>query len=987
MKKRILSLLLAAALLCSLLPVLSAFADDPTTYNLTIAGTPVTSDNADDILGDGVFSYDAGSNKLTVKGDCSASGLIVSNRIAGLTMYVATDAVLKSAGGVIRTTRPLTITGPGKLTARTTDVCSIYVQNGTTLTLEDVRVDASGKWGIAGDSAEKLVIRNSSVHAVGTSGAICDLGSITLEGCALLSPENGRIGDSVTDENGNTVRNVSIGTAYDLWIGGVQVTSLNASDIQGDGVFSYDAGSNKLTVKGDCSASGLIVSNRIAGLTMYVATDAVLKSAGGVIRTTRPLTITGPGKLTARTTDVCSIYVQNGTTLTLEDVRVDASGKWGIAGDSAEKLVIRNSSVHAVGTSGAICDLGSITLEGCALLSPENGRIGDSVTDENGNTVRNVSIGTAYDLWIGGVQVTSLNASDIQGDGVFAYDPASKTLTVNKDGAGSSIDYSDPVIESEIPGLTIKIAKPIDMQSSSHCFVLKADTKITGTAQLGLYPFFSYGSNNAILVQNGATLTIDHANVYVGTLAADAIKGSGEETLILQGCVLKASVSLDEKAAPGLSGNAVSGFKEIRVKDCELTEPEGGSFDTGAVRDGEGYLSLKAVFTPPAYKLWIGGVQATSLNASDIQGDGVFAYDPASKTLTVNKDGAGSSIDYSDPVIESEIPGLTIKIAKPIDMQSSSHCFVLKADTKITGTAQLGLYPFFSYGSNNAILVQNGATLTIDHANVYVGTLAADAIKGSGEETLILQGCVLKASVSLDEKAAPGLSGNAVSGFKEIRVKDCELTVPEGGSFDTGAVRDGEGYLSLRACFEPKGGYVNPFTDVSEDKFYYTAVLWAFYHEPQITNGATETTFNPEGPCTRGQVVTFLWRAAGTPEPKSTSHPFTDVKETAFYYKAVLWAVENNITTGASKTTFAPGKPCTRGQIVTFLWRYKGSPEPKSSKNPFSDVSKSAFYYKAVLWAVENKITSGTGNGKFSPDNTCTRGQVVTFLWRSAGSP
>ena len=176
------------------------------------------------------------------------------------------------------------------------------------------------------------------------------------------------------------------------------------------------------------------------------------------------------------------------------------------------------------------------------------------------------------------------------------------------------------------------------------------------------------------------------------------------------------------------------------------------------------------------------------------------------------------------------------------------------------------------------------------------------------------------------------------------------------------------------------------FDDVKDpSKFYYEPVYWAVNRNPQVTNGATETTFAPEKACTRGHVVTFLWRAAGEPEPTSSNNPFTDLKETGFYYKAVLWAVEKGITTGASKTTFAPGKPCTRGQIVTFLWRFRNSPEPTTTENPFGDVSASGYYYKAVLWAVENNVTSGTGKGKFSPDNTCTRGQVVTFLYRATG--
>ena len=176
---------------------------------------------------------------------------------------------------------------------------------------------------------------------------------------------------------------------------------------------------------------------------------------------------------------------------------------------------------------------------------------------------------------------------------------------------------------------------------------------------------------------------------------------------------------------------------------------------------------------------------------------------------------------------------------------------------------------------------------------------------------------------------------------------------------------------------------INPFTDVSEGKYFYDAVLWALYHDPQVTTGTDETHFSPNKTCNRAQVVTFLWRAAGEPEPASMSTSFTDVKTTAYYYKAVLWAVENGITTGTTATTFGPNKDCTRAQVVTFLWRAKDKPEPQSTENPFTDIKPSSSYYKAVLWAIENEITNGTSSTTFGPNTVCTRGQVVTFLWRT----
>ncbi len=172
------------------------------------------------------------------------------------------------------------------------------------------------------------------------------------------------------------------------------------------------------------------------------------------------------------------------------------------------------------------------------------------------------------------------------------------------------------------------------------------------------------------------------------------------------------------------------------------------------------------------------------------------------------------------------------------------------------------------------------------------------------------------------------------------------------------------------------------FADVPAKAFYSKAVDWAM--ENGVTNGIDATHFGPEQGCTRGQVVTFLWRAAGCPEPTSKKNPFRDVKQGAFYYKAVLWAVDKGITKGTSTTTFSPNATCTRGQIVTFLYRFKGSSKAVTASNPFKDVSKTAFYYPAMLWAVEYGVTNGVSEQAFAPGDTCTRGQVVTFLYRAS---
>lgn len=172
----------------------------------------------------------------------------------------------------------------------------------------------------------------------------------------------------------------------------------------------------------------------------------------------------------------------------------------------------------------------------------------------------------------------------------------------------------------------------------------------------------------------------------------------------------------------------------------------------------------------------------------------------------------------------------------------------------------------------------------------------------------------------------------------------------------------------------------NKFTDMpAKGNWAHDPIDWAIV--TGVTSGTSETTFSPNAGCTRAQVVTFLWRAAGSPEPTSTSNPFTDVTG-GYYYKAVLWAVEKNITSGTSATSFSPNATCTRAQIVTFLWRFEGSPAPKTTNNPFTDVKPGSYYEKAVLWASESGVTAGTSATTFSPDATCTRAQVVTFLYR-----
>lgn len=187
------------------------------------------------------------------------------------------------------------------------------------------------------------------------------------------------------------------------------------------------------------------------------------------------------------------------------------------------------------------------------------------------------------------------------------------------------------------------------------------------------------------------------------------------------------------------------------------------------------------------------------------------------------------------------------------------------------------------------------------------------------------------------------------------------------------------GKVEIKATFMEDNTILNYFVDVSTDSYYYDAVLWAA--EQKVTSGIDNMHFSPDMLCTRAQIVTFLWRAAGSPEPKNSDNPFTDVASGSYYEKAVLWAVENGITTGTASDKFNPNDTCTRAQSVTFLYRAAGSPAV-SGGTAFTDVPATAYYANAVAWAAQNKITGGVGDNLFDPNKGCTRAQIVTFLYR-----
>ena len=250
------------------------------------------------------------------------------------------------------------------------------------------------------------------------------------------------------------------------------------------------------------------------------------------------------------------------------------------------------------------------------------------------------------------------------------------------------------------------------------------------------------------------------------------------------------------------------------------------------------------------------------------------------------------------------------------------------------------------------------------------GSSSANAVSTSGKSD--------NGSVSADKSTAKKGDTVAITVTPDAGYELGKLTVTDSKGNGKYTFTMPAGKVEVKATFMEDNSVLNFFYDVPNDAYFYEAVKWAV--DKGITNGLSDTMFGPYESCTRAQIVTFLWRAAGSPEPKTASS-FTDVPANAYYAKAVAWAVENGITNGMTETTFAPDATCTRGQSVTFLYRaLKGT---ASGSANFTDVKSDAFYADAINWAVANNVTNGTSNTTFSPNADCTRAEIVTFLYRA----
>ena len=485
--------------------------------------------------------------------------------------------------------------------------------------------------------------------------------------------------------------------------------------------------------------------------------------------------------------------------------------------------------------------------------------------------------------------------------------------------------------------------------------------------------------------------------------------------------------------------------KVTPLEDCKITFLSNGgegSMDPVTVKEGISYRLPACGFTAPAnqeFKAWeIGGTEYAVGTLYTVSKDTEIkalwkssVVTPAKYTVTVTNDGNGigiaalSTAEANTEVTLSATPNTGYRfeewqVVSPTGLVIANNKFIMpdgnvevkaifEADTPISseftitfdgngGTPSAG--SMTTTGQKLAILPDashsgryrfdgwyteksGGSKITTDtvfsaNTTVYAHWTYTSG-GGSGYTTYTI-------------KATAGVNGSiSPSGDVSVRGgKDQAFTITPDNGYGIADVKiDGVSIGAVKSytfenvrkahTIEVSFAKQSAFADVPAGSYYEDAVDWAAGNG--ITQGADATHFSPDGICTRAQAVAFLWRTAGSPAPQSTAMPFTDVPVGSYYYDAVLWAVENGIVKGTSETTFSPNMTCSRAQIVAFLWRSEKSPAA-GTVNPFADVKSTAYYADAVLWAVKEDIAKGTTSTTFSPDADCTRAQIVTFLWR-----
>ena len=499
--------------------------------------------------------------------------------------------------------------------------------------------------------------------------------------------------------------------------------------------------------------------------------------------------------------------------------------------------------------------------------------------------------------------------------------------------------------------------------------------------------------NNAALGKFSSLVS----NGYFNTNDYNANKGLEQPILTIDGGTFRGGLNTiknDDRARLTINGGTFSNYYQAVVQNHNIAEITGGTFTAASDANTETYgiyncgcgadidlgtLTVSGgTFTGATYAV----AEVSSQNAIVNISGGQFAGTKAAiiKSSTSNATIAISGGTFSSDPSVYVVGNGSANIVKRAGSEGA-YTYTVLAKSGLTS----GVYltdPSGALASNYYVSSTANGVWTVSYSAPYSGGSSSDPTYSVSTPSKTENGSVTVSPKSASKGDTVTVTVKPDSGYvlETLTVTDKngnELTLKDKGdgkyTFTMPA-----GKVEVKATFMEDNSVLNFFYDVPNDAYFYEAVKWAV--DKGITNGLSDTMFGPYESCTRAQIVTFLWRAAGSPEPKTASS-FTDVPANAYYAKAVAWAVENGITNGMTETTFAPDATCTRGQSVTFLYRaLKGT---ASGSANFTDVKSDAFYADAINWAVANNVTNGTSNTTFSPNADCTRAEIVTFLYRA----
>ena len=864
--------------------------------------------------------------------------------------------------------------------------------------------------------------------------------------------------------------------------------TISSENTRGQGIYASDAltinliGTNEIT-----GSRNSIYSTQSLTITSENETKGSLtmSSAGDLttVYATAPITIQGSAVVNAEidgSAQAINSNSANGSITIKDTAKVTVKNTRTLSGQTSASEEAAHSVALLTGTYDAATPSGTITVSGSASLLAQGStqalkcetftataqglitEVSKNYTGANPETTYNSSsLATykyvhvhpstdvvKYDVWVGGTQVNSSNASDVLGENSgISYSATSKTLTLN----GANItgapnrQYTSNITDA--CGIYAKHDLKI---------ALVGNNKINETPQAqrdGSYGIFVEGrltfidgrtdttgstpSTPSITVSGGTSrnngnawvpgvyasgITVNNCNVTaMGGTASDsypvAYAMSKAPTLVGAKVIKASTTNSADGVATTYDKSSITRYQYLQIQKDDsaasvvaapVIAPEGGYF-TGSTKvtitcptSGTDIYTIaedgtKTKYTAPiqldgSTKISAIAVKTTNENQKSevVTAEFTKRTGDAVTAVTLSLDARDRTLKVGDT---SQLTA-TVK-HEGTEIKDGSVTVTWASDNTDVATVENGKITAQSVGKARvtAFVVENGVTYS-DFCDVIVEARPFSSHHSSSSTTYYDVNAVVSGeggSVAAGTKRASRgttvtVTATAASGYQVAQVsavdkdgKTVSLT-DKGDGVYTFVMPASKVDVTARFAQVQKPEEKDPYGDVSKDSYYYDAVKWAA--ETGVTTGVGDGLFAPEWVCTRGQIVTFLWRASGSPAPKATELPFTDVAADAYYAQAVLWAVENGITNGTSETTFSPDQTCTRAHAVAFLYRMSGSPAAAGST--FSDVATDAYYSTAVAWAVEKGITNGTSGTTFSPDDTCTRGQIVTFLYRLA---